>query len=152
MAKNDELYHYGVLGMKWGQKRAAAKMDRITKRSKKQGWSDDATEAAKIKTKKVNQMSNKELTAINNRKNLERNYSQLNPNAIKKGIAIAGATVAAMGTLSALYKYGKRFVSVGEKASKNFIQKNRNKTASSKFWKEMKNVSTMGSDWRDILK
>ena len=98
MMNSDVLYHYGVPGMKWGHRKATSKIDRISKRSSKRGWSDDATEVAKIQTKKVNQMSNNELQKVNNRKTLERNYSQLNPNALKKGLAIAGATVAAMGT------------------------------------------------------
>lgn len=116
MANNNELYHYGIPGMRWGQRRAAAKINRITKRAKKQGWSDDATEVAKIKTKKIKQMSNKDLNTLNNRKTLERNYKQLNPNAVKKGLAIAGGTVAAMGTLAALHSYGGKALKTGKNA------------------------------------
>lgn len=82
-----ELYHYGVLGMKWGVRRSQAKLNRIQKKAKRQNWSEDATEAAKIRTKKPKQMSNSELKKINERTRLENEYKNLNsrkPSAGKK--------------------------------------------------------------------
>ena len=151
MTNYNELYHYGVPGMKWGQKRATTKIEKITKRAKKQGWSDDATETAKIRTKKINQMSNKDLETANKRKNLEQNYKNLNPNAIKKGIAIAAATVAALGTMTALYKHGKTIVNGGKKVIERYKNVKASKVSSA-FWKEMRNVSTMGNDFSSLLK
>lgn len=75
---NNYLQHYGVLGMKWGQRRAQRKLDRIEKKAKKQGWDDDATAAARLKTKKVSQMSNAELKKLNERIRLENEYKNLN--------------------------------------------------------------------------
>lgn len=111
---NNEIYHYGVPGMKWGVRRSQNKLGRIDKRSKKNNWSEDATTAAKIKTKKVSQMTNAELRKLNDRKNLERNYSQLNPNAIKRGMAIAGTIAGALGTITAIYANGGKAISIGK--------------------------------------
>lgn len=117
----NELYHYGIPGMRWGHRKS--KIEKISERSKKRGWSDDATEAAKIKTKKINQMSNNELMKLNNRKQLERNYKQLNPTALKKGLAVAGATVAAIGTISALSKSGRQIIRTGKIIGNKVINK-----------------------------
>lgn len=119
----DELYHYGVLGMKWGTRRAQKRLSQIDQKSKKKNWSADATEAAKIKTKKLSQMSNAELNKLNNRKNLERNYKQLNPNAVKKGLAIAATTAAALGTVVALHSNGRKAINIGKSISGKSINK-----------------------------
>ena len=131
---SNDLYHYGVPGMKWGVRRADIKAQRVDTRAKKRGWSDDATEVAKIRTKKVSQMSNNELNKVNNRKNLERQYSTLNPNAIKKGLAIAGATAAALGTVVALHKNGKQIMSIGRSTVDKF-KKAKVTHHSNAFWK-----------------
>ena len=73
-----ELKHYGVLGMKWGVRRSQKQLARIDRRAKKKGWSEDAETAAKIKTKKLKQMSNADLKKLNERMRLENEYKNLN--------------------------------------------------------------------------
>lgn len=112
----NELYHFGVKGMRWGVRKARSSSGSSKKkRTKTDGWSDDAKEAYRIKKKKVNQMSNAELRKVNERRNLERNYKQLNPNAVKRGIAVVATTTAALGTMAALYNNGSNLVKIGQK-------------------------------------
>ena len=105
---NDELYHTGRKGMKWGQhiygrlykrsdgsltelgrKRArayAAKYRKITGHKVRQSQSDDKTEKTKTtKEKSVSEMSDSELQSRINRLQLEQRYSQLKPKHITSG-------------------------------------------------------------------
>ena len=105
---NDELYHTGRKGMKWGQhiysrlykrsdgsltelgrKRArayAAKYRKITGHKVRQSQSDDKTEKTKTtKEKSVSEMSDSELQSRINRLQLEQRYSQLQPKHISSG-------------------------------------------------------------------
>ena len=105
---NDELYHTGRKGMKWGQhiysrlykrsdgsltelgrKRArayAAKYRKITGHKVRQSQSDDKTTKVKTaKEKSVSEMSDSELQSRINRLQLEQRYSQLKPKHISSG-------------------------------------------------------------------
>jgi hypothetical protein len=67
------LAHHGVKGMRWGVKGGAKKMP---------GSEDHvrvALASAKLKKGGIRALSNKELQDIVTRKNLERQYGQLNP-------------------------------------------------------------------------
>ena len=70
---NGELYHWGVLGMKWGRRKAKYDYDQPDTRS------DDQKRYDSLKTKRLSEMSNAELRAYMDRLNLERNYQAANP-------------------------------------------------------------------------
>lgn len=109
MENNHELYHYGVLGMKWGVRRAQRKINRIDRKADKKNWSNDQREVAKIKTKKVKQMSNAELQKLNQRNQLEITNRELKQKqnrgkrAVKAFINTAG-TITAVTAAAAVYK------------------------------------------------
>lgn len=112
---NNEIYHYGVPGMKWGVRRSQNALGRIDKRSKKNDWSEDATTTAKIKTKKISQMTNAELRKLNDRKNLEQQYANLTKNS-SKGRAAVKAFIATAGTLTAVSAAAAAYAKHGRQA------------------------------------
>lgn len=119
---DEELYHYGIKGMKWGIRRYQNKDGTLTAAGKKRelektrGWSKEAKEARRIKRKSVHQMTNKELQTLNRRMDLEANYRRLNPNAVKRGLAFVGAVGAGMGTVLTLRNNSKQLIELGQKA------------------------------------
>lgn len=88
---DDELTHYGVPGMRWGKRKGVS----LTK-------SDDHNEVAALRKKKPSELSNKELQAINNRKQLEKKYKDLNPTTVTKGHNAVKGVLAIAGTAAAV--------------------------------------------------
>lgn len=127
---SNELYHHGVKGMKWGVrryqnpdgsltaagKRRRAKQDakQARKEAKQKTWSDDARDSYKIRQKKVNQMSNTELKKVNERRQLERNYEQLNPSKFQKAVKFVGGAVALTGSVLALQSNSAKLIKLGQ--------------------------------------
>lgn len=109
---SNELYHYGIPGMRWGVRRAS--------KSKGQNYSKDAIEAKRLKKKKVNEMSNDELKTLTKRQELEKKHKEFNPSKIAKGIAIVGAVALAIGTLNNLYNNSKNAVNNGKEITKKY--------------------------------
>lgn len=115
----NELYHYGVLGMKWGVRRDRSRSGGGSRR--KRSMSEDAREASEIKKKKVSQMSNAELKKINERTRLEQEYSRLNPSSVKKGWKFVAGAAGIMGTTLAVYNNSNQLVQIGKKAGGKII-------------------------------
>lgn len=115
---SNELYHYGVLGMKWGVRRDRS---RSSGSRRKRSMSDDAREASAIKKKKVSQMSNAELKKLNERSRLEQEYSRLNPGAVRKGWKFVAGAAGIMGTTLAVYNNSNQLVQLGRKAGDKIV-------------------------------
>ena len=98
----EELYHHGILGMKWGIRRFQNRNGSLTSRGKKRRMSQDAREAHKIGKKKLYEMSNDELKTYNKRRELENKYRQFNKGAIAKGLLIVGTTATIAGNYNSI--------------------------------------------------
>ena len=119
---DNELYHYGVLGMKWGVRRGGSRSSGSSRRKKyRLNLSDDARTAEKLKKKKLGEMSNAELRKLNERQNLERNYRQLNKSHIAKGMAFVTSAAATTGTILALYNNSGKLIDIGKKFAKKIV-------------------------------
>lgn len=85
----DFLAHYGILGMKWGVHRSEDQLARRTRPSQH----PDHVDSRNLKKRPNSSLSNAELQRANQRYQLERKYSELNPNAIKRGDTAAKALI-----------------------------------------------------------
>lgn len=125
----NELCHHGVKGMKWGVRRYQNSDGSLTAAGRKhakenptKGWSKDAKAAYSMNKKGVKGMSNAELKKVNERKRLEKEYRNLNPSRVKKGLSYAGAVAGGMGTIAALYNNSNTLIGIGKKAARRFMK------------------------------
>lgn len=122
MENYNELYHWGVKGMKWGIRRYQNKDGTLTAKGKKHySMSDDAKTASDLKKKKVSEMSNAELRKLNERTRLEQEYSKLNPGAIRKGWKFVAASAGIMGTALAVYNNSNQIAKIGKEVGGKII-------------------------------
>lgn len=108
----NELYHYGIPGMRWGVRRSKRSLARARKKA---NIHDDYKNAHNKKS--IKSMSNSELDSRINRLNKEKQYKSLKKqagvvdtghNAVKKYVAIVGTlSAAAAATTGLAIKYGK---------------------------------------------
>lgn len=77
------IEHHGVKGMKWGVRRRR-------QAGTSSGTSTDAAAVAKLKGRRIGSLSNKQLKAVNDRLNLEKQYRSLNPTKTDKAKKLVG--------------------------------------------------------------
>lgn len=110
---NDELYHYGVKGMKWGV-RKGRKSGGLGKKLKKKfraaktrfqnaSGSRSSNALRAYRKKDINRMSNKDLQTAINRMNLERQYRNLTKRDLMSGNRIVKNILAYGGTALLAY-------------------------------------------------
>ena len=112
---NNELYHHGIRGMKWGVRRYQNKDGSLTNAGKKRYNQQALTEAHEDykkahDRKSVSSMSDSELKNRLNRLNMERNYNQLTYDethrgkaAVKKVLAVSAGVATATTTALTIY-------------------------------------------------
>lgn len=85
----NELYHYGIKGMKWGVRRTEAQLARARGEQwnplKKKTASTKTSSSSSGEKKKVSEMSDDELRRAVNRLQLEKQYRDLSPKSVSRG-------------------------------------------------------------------
>lgn len=111
---NNELYHFGIKGQKWGIRRYQNPDGTLTeagkrRKAKEESLSDDEKRFRELKKKKFSEMSNDEVNEYNNRANLYQNYKRLTPSKIAKGMAIIASVTGTMMAVNKLVSTSKQF-------------------------------------------
>jgi hypothetical protein len=109
----NELYHHGIIGMKWGVRRTPeqlghhqAKTEETKNRLIRSSGSRNSETLRKARGENINKLSNQQLRDYNDRLNLEQNYARLTEGRIKQGkdwitkTVVSGIIVGAVSTVT----------------------------------------------------
>lgn len=97
--KQNELFHYGIKGMKWGVRRTEAQLARArgqkpsSESASKNTQMNAKTKSSSPARKKVSEMSDDELNRAVRRLQLEQQYRNLNPEKVSAGKKFADKVV-----------------------------------------------------------
>lgn len=108
---DEYLAHYGVLGMKWGVRKDKTKG--ALRKRKSTPVHDDYKKAHSGKS--VKSMSDSELRSVNNRLQMERQYSDLTRKT-SKGKKVVNALIKTAGTIAAAEASYKTYNRIGKQA------------------------------------
>lgn len=98
---NNELYHFGIKGMKWGVRRYQNKDGTLTNAGRKRRQENTHDDYRKVHDKKsIKSMSDAELRNRNNRLQMEKQYRDLTKRT-NKGKKIVQAFIGTAGTIAA---------------------------------------------------
>lgn len=117
----EHLMHYGVLGMKWGKRRARKQEDQIRKQVRKEVEKELRDEAKAVQRQR--RMSNKELQARVKRLKLEDEYNKLKPKSdtkkkVETVVKTLGTVAAITGTAYKIYENMDKISKVAKEAKK----------------------------------
>lgn len=106
----DFIEHHGVKGMRWGVRRSKAAIKR----------SAESKRVSELRARPKQSLTNKQLRIVNERLNLEQQFSRLNPTTVAIGHNAVRNTLAIVGTAATLYNIvnspaGKAAVAAGKK-------------------------------------
>ena len=104
------IEHYGKKGMHWG----------IHTEKDFYRTTTDSRRAQELKKRPLRALTNKQLQTVNNRMNLETQFSKMNPSKTRKGLKVAGEILAVSGTIGGLFaiaesRHGALAIKYGEK-------------------------------------
>lgn len=128
----NELYHHGILGMKWGIRRFQNKDGSLTAAGKKRAQQDTEEVNEDYKkahtSKNIKKMSNQELKDVNKRLQMENEYSKLtNKNNTAGKKFVSGVLLTAATTIAG--KYATKYMDKGVEYITKKITKNSIKNA-----------------------
>ena len=120
----NELYHFGINGLKWGIRRYKNSDGSYTKAGKKRRREEHPDYTNAHTKKHIREMSNEELKSRNNRLQLEKTYEGLtkDQHIIGRGMKYVGTATAITGSALALYSNADRIISIGKKAAKRTLR------------------------------
>lgn len=130
-AKDLELFHYGIKGMKWGVRRPEGPDGTVSsgvaaKRTRGEDDSENYTTSRSLKKNPISTLSNQELQDVVTRMNLEQQYNRLNPKKTSKGRKIVEDALTEV-TKQVVKDVVKQGVEQGFEAIKRGIEKKLNK-------------------------